>query len=99
MTSGPATSRYVRSERVLWRRTADGVVVLPVDHGELFDLTGSGLAVWDLLATPHTVTEAAAELLERYEGVRDQVAADLERVLDELLRRRAVVVVAEGPAQ
>lgn len=74
-------------------------MVLPVDHGELFDLTGSGLAVWDVLASPHTVAEAVAELLERYEGVTDQVAADLEPVLEELLRRRAVVVVAEGPTQ
>lgn len=96
MTAGAGAGRYVRSDRILWRRTMDGVVVLPVDHGEFFDLAGTGAALWELLATPHTRDEAARELLGRYQGVADQVATDLVPVLDDLVRRGAVVVL-EAP--
>jgi hypothetical protein len=101
VTAGAGQSRYVRSDRILWRRTMDGVVVLPVEHGEYFDLTGTGLVLWELLGTPHTVDEAAAALLARYEGSPGQVAADLAPVLEDLVRRQAVVVLEEpvGPGR
>lgn len=93
MTGVVGPRRYVRSERVLWRRTTDAVIVLPIDHGEFFDLTGTGVALWELLDVPRTLDEAAAELLTRFEGSVAAVTADVAPVLDDLVRRRAVVLV------
>lgn len=96
MTPGAGPRRYVRSERVLWRRTVDGVVVLPIDHGDYFDLTGTGVALWEVLAMPRTVDEAAAELLSRFDGAPEAVVADLAPVLEDLIRRGAVTA-GDGP--
>lgn len=85
--------RYVQADRVLSRRTLTGILVLPLDHGEFFDLTGTGEALWDVLATPRTLSEAAAELLTRFAGPLSEVMADVAPVVDDLVRRNAVLEV------
>lgn len=82
--------RYQRAETALWRRSADAVVVLPV-HGDVFTLRGSGSALWDVLARARTVTEAAQSLSVAYNRPADVIATEIEPVLEELVRRRAVL--------
>lgn len=88
---GPGTgSRYARAEAVLWRRTATAVVLLPLEDGDVFELAGTGAALWDLLAEPVTVGEAAVALSTAFRTSPEQVAADIEPVLVELARRGVV---------
>lgn len=67
--AGPAstaTARWERSVEVLWRRTASGVVVLPIDSSAAVTLEGLHAALWEALVRPVTV-----------EGLIDPLAAFL----------------------
>lgn len=96
--TGPgAGPRYARAEAVLWRRTATAVVLLPLEDGEVIELAGTGAALWDLLAEPVTVGEAAAVLSSAFRTSPEQVAADIGPVLVELAGR-GVVTELDGAA-
>lgn len=85
------SSRYQRAEAALWRRSADAVVVLPPGTGEAFTLRGSGSALWDVLAQASTVHEAAGALGAMFERPAETIALEIEPVLQELVRRKAVL--------
>lgn len=89
-----ASRRYGRAADVLWRRAGGLVLLLPLEAEDVFQLGGTGPAVWDVLAEPRTVAEAAAVLAARYAVPAARIAADIEPVLDDLVRRGAVSVVA-----
>jgi Coenzyme PQQ synthesis protein D (PqqD) len=54
-------------------------------------LDGSGWLVWDTLASPASLEELSEQLAERTGGERKQIAADVQPVLDQLVRLEAVV--------
>jgi hypothetical protein len=87
----PETPAWRRVESVLWRRTVDGVVVLPTaGEGEPVALHGPAAGIWELLAQPMTATDLVATLAATY-GVADaQVAADIGGALDVLLELGAL---------
>ncbi len=85
---------WVRSEKVLWRRVADGVMLLPLSEDEPFMVMASGAVVWDLLATPVRVEEAAEALAEAFGITTELAEADLRPFLDALAERSAVVRTA-----
>ncbi|MFI5047442.1 MAG: PqqD family protein [Acidimicrobiia bacterium] len=94
-TSEPAVSeplepRWRRRPDALWRRGLDAVLVLPVDADEPVMLTGTGPAVWELLAEPCTVPQLAAVLSEVYDAEPATVEADVRPVVDELVRLGAL---------
>jgi hypothetical protein len=84
------TMRYARREQVLWRRTGDAVVLLAGDGQEVFTLEGSGVDLWQLLAEPIGLDEAASALAGAYGASREQVASDIAPVLEELSRREVI---------
>ena len=87
------TSRWIRRRDVIWRRTADAVLVLPLDADEPFALAGSGPMVWDLLERPLAPDDIAPRLA-RSTGANVQVIADqLATLLADLARRGAVEAV------
>lgn len=92
-----AGPRYARAEAVLWRRTVTAVVLLPLEDGEVFELAGTGAALWDLLAEPVTMGEAAVVLSRAFRTSPEQVAADIGPVLVELAGR-GVVTELDGAA-
>ena len=74
-------------------RRADGVVSAAVDgdvvlmaptDGRCFALRGSAEAVWDLLATDHSVDALVAALTERFEVDPIRCAADVTSLLAEM---------------
>jgi hypothetical protein len=83
-------ARYQRAETALWRRSADAVVVLPTD-GDVFTLRGSGSALWEVLERARTLHDAAQTLGKAYNRPADVIAAEIEPVLQELVRRKAVL--------
>ena len=82
-----STTVYGRSERVLWRRGYETVLLLQPGQREVVSLSGAGTALWELLATPTTVAEAADRLSSEYGVPADQVATDIRSVLDDLAER------------
>ena len=82
---------FVRDEAALWRRVADGVLVLPPDSDDLMLLTGSGGEIWHALERPRSMIALAAVLAARYDvGERRLLSQVLPSTLDELERRGAV---------
>lgn len=89
MTAGPApvvaeTNRWERSAEVLWRRTASGVVVLPIDSGAASTLEGLHSALWLALArpmSPDVLVEQLADHLEDDPAARRRVVAEAIRFL------------------
>ena len=83
-------SRYVREPGVLWRRSGDRLLLMPSRSSDVCVLEATGLALWDALAEPAALSEVAARLGALYAVPPEQVAADLEPVLDDLERRHLV---------
>jgi hypothetical protein len=78
-----------RSDGAVWRRTMDGIVVLP-GSGEPIALLGPAAGLWELLAEPLTVEEVVTTLAEHYGVDADQVSPEIRATLDELLLRGAL---------
>ena len=90
---GPAgdPTRWIRSDRTLFRRMPDGVVVLVLPDGEPELVTGPGGLLWDLLAAPRTLDELTDELAARYDHDPAVVRRDIEPTLDGLRARHLIV--------
>ena len=86
---------YRRAAHVLWRRTADRVLLLPVGDrdAEVTCLSGTGVVLWDLLAEQATVDELAAALGGAFGVDPDVVAVDIRPVLDDLVDRELLAAV------
>ena len=92
--SSTAAGRWVRSSRVLHRSGGFGVVALARDRDRPMTLQGTGVALWELLAVPHTTTELISEMADRF-GVEDTVVgADLEQALGRLVAAGLVEVAS-----
>ena len=89
------TRRYTRRERVLWRRSGDAVVLLPADGSQVFTLEGSGVDLWQLLAEPIALDEAASALANAYGTTSEQVAKPTSRPCSKSCRRRDVIEATE----
>lgn len=70
-------------------------MLLALHDGETFELAGTGLALWDVLARPSTVEEAASVLAASFAASADEVAADIRPILGELVRRRVVINIGD----
>lgn len=94
MTTGAPELRRVR--RILWRYTAEGVTVLPLDAAEPFTLTGPGAALWGALRIPQTVESASRTLAEQYGVSHETAAATVGPLLDQLVELGALTVEDAG---
>jgi hypothetical protein len=82
--------RFRRSHRALFRRVGDEVLVAVPGDGEVVSLFGTGTAIWESIAHPASVAELARTLAEEYGASPDEIAADIETFLDQLLEKRVV---------
>ena len=73
-----------RREDVLWRRSLDSVILLPIDADEPVTLPGTGASVWDLLDEPATVDQLVVVLAEAYDADPATVEHDVRALLGEL---------------
>ncbi len=80
------TSRWQRAPQVVHRGTLDGLLLRPPD-GEVALLSPSAAALWDVLASPHSVDEAAEVLAARTGASDAEIRADLEALVADLAGR------------
>jgi hypothetical protein len=83
--SGAAPSRRFVHARVLSRRTADAVLLLTLDDETApVALDGPGVEIWDLLATPRSITEVIDALRPTFGlaagDISDSVGAYVEQL-------------------
>jgi hypothetical protein len=86
MRSPNTLSRVVGSEILL---TAPGRV-------DVVRLTGTAGAVWELLDTPQTLSSLVDALSRTYRAAPEAMAADVKRLLSQLLEQGWAESVADG---
>lgn len=93
MNQGAGTAQFRRASRVLWRYTADGVTVLPLEAAEPFVLNGAGAALWESLREARSLEDAVTTLSARFDVPPTQVMESVRPIVEELVDRGAVEVV------
>jgi hypothetical protein len=76
---------WARDEAVLWRRLADGVLLLPPGSDELVALSGTGAVVWEALESSMDTTELAERLAADFSTESSDIAEDVEETIRQLL--------------
>lgn len=86
----------VRSSSVLSRVVGSDVFLTAAGRGDVVRLTGTAGAVWELMENPQTIASLVAALNRRYDAARETIAADVERLVDQLLEQGWADVVGDG---
>jgi hypothetical protein len=82
------------SAQVLAREVGDEVVLMSLATDAYFGLDGTGKRVWQLLGEGLTIGATVEAIAGEYDVSRDQVAADVLALLDELLAEGLVEALA-----
>jgi pyrroloquinoline quinone biosynthesis protein D len=62
----------------------DEIVVMRLDNGEFFSLTGTAAATWRLIDGKRSREELLAALVDRFDGPAADIAADVDDFLASL---------------
>jgi hypothetical protein len=89
-------SWYYREPHVLERNDGGQVVLALPGSGGVAFLTPSTETVWRLLETPRTVVDLATSLARVYQGPIEDLATDVERLLEDLVARGVVQAVSDA---
>jgi len=79
-----------RSPGVLSRRVGRDVLLAPPESEDFERLSETAASAWELLESPRTVSELIETLAALYEVTPATIALDVERLVEELLRRGAI---------
>ncbi|HEX8618057.1 MAG TPA: PqqD family protein [Thermoanaerobaculia bacterium] len=79
------------AENVIFRKVGDELVLLDYGRGIYYGLDPIGARIWELLAAGATTTAAVETLVDEYEVTHEQLEADVERLISELMERGLVV--------
>jgi len=89
-------TRFVRSPGALSRRVGGEVLLAAPGRGDIDRLSDSAGAVWSLLDEPRTMPGVVGSLSEAYGIAPERIAADVEALVDDLVRRGWVEEIAAG---
>jgi hypothetical protein len=82
----PTPSFSVNADRVV-HETIDGeTIIIQLETGTYYSLAGLGAEIWAMLAAGSSTDEVVEDLLQRYEGSREGLAAALSELVVELRR-------------
>lgn len=79
-----------QSSAILTRRVGPEILIAPLDTEGCERLSETAASVWDLLESPRTFSELIATLAHLYSVTPAAIAADVENLIDELLRRGVI---------
>jgi len=79
-------AQLIRGDRVVANNLNDDeTVMLDVDQGSYFGVTGVSRAIWDMLAEPTTPAIIVASLLTEYDVDEETCRAEVQNFLVELV--------------
>lgn len=86
----------MRAPSMLWRNVAERVVLAPPGREDFEELSPTAAAAWRILEMPRTFPELADALAETYDVPQGQIAGDIRRLMESLISRGAVEMVADA---
>ncbi len=92
-----AEALKVDSKRVVHETVDDETIIIDLESGSYFSLTGSGPEIWQLIVAGASLEQVAAELRSRYPDAPDGALSEL---VDNLVAEELVVIGADsGPVE
>lgn len=82
--------RLRQAPAVLSRVVGDEVIVAARDRDDFESMSETAGAVWRLLDEPRSPQEVAEILGRTYDAAPEAISRDVERLLDDLMRRRLI---------
>ncbi len=95
---------YAPSEDAVTRVIEGDLIIVPLACGigdaddELYTLNETGRAIWQRLDGRRPLGEIAAELTGEFEAPYEAIAADILGFVEEMVRRRLLVVISDHAA-
>lgn len=78
---------------MVWNAVPGELVLLNADLGAYYALDEVGADIWRLLLETPSVAEAKTRLADRYEAAPETIAADMDRLVADLLESKLLVQV------
>lgn len=76
------------AEKLIWRETIDGIVIIDPAIGKVRVLNGVGSMIWKLIAEEKkNVEEVVVQIVDEYEIEKEQASKDLDNFLQDLTSR------------
>ena len=85
------------SPDVVFRDLEGEAVILDLSSGTYFGLNEVGTRVWRLVDEGRDPSQIVGIVATEYAADRETIAGDVERLLDDLSRRRLIVSAGSGP--
>lgn len=86
----------IRSPSALTRAVGSDVLLTAPGRDDVVRLGGTAGAVWGLMESPQTISSLVDALTRRYRADPKTIAADVERLVSELLEQGWAEAVADG---
>ncbi|QQS53241.1 MAG: PqqD family protein [Candidatus Competibacteraceae bacterium] len=86
MTPVPSSPLLTRNPNLVAADIDGDLVMMSVEQGEYFGITGVGSRVWKLLATPTTVADITRVICAEYAVEEAQCQADMQGFVEELIQ-------------
>jgi hypothetical protein len=85
--------RYRATDRAAAKEAGGELVLLDLEDGSFFVARGTGPRVWDLVAGGASIEEVVRAVAERYGMGEEEVRADVEAFVSDLVERGFLVEV------
>ena len=90
---------YQASNKYLYSEIDSEAVILDVNSGTYFGLNEVSNRIWQILQTPSSQSQLVAQILAEYEVTEAEAIADIDTLLQEMLKAGLIEVVNEKVAQ
>lgn len=81
---------FVRNNELVSADLDGDTVMMGVESGNYFGLSGVGSRIWELLEAPHPVGEILEDLIARYDVSLDVLRPDVEAFLEDMQKHGLV---------
>lgn len=92
------TSLFVRNPSVLWTELDSQFLLMDIESGAYFELTGVGSAIWRVLEASRSEADIVDHIVERYSVEKQECERDVRAFLDKLLATRMLYEEAGAPS-
>lgn len=86
MSSFPPSTLFSRKPDLIAAEVDGDQVMMSIEQGEYFGITGVGSHVWELLARPISIAEITDIICTKYDVEEAQCRSDMQSFVEELFK-------------